>query len=78
MFLSQNTDVLAVRTVVLELKDLTGTTISVPIEHMSPVPSHPELSQVTIRIPDGVTPGDYWATLVNGTARSNAVIVSFQ
>lgn len=78
MFLSPSIDVLGANNLVLELKDLNGTVFNVPIEHMSAVPSHPELAQLTVRIPDGVTAGDYWAALVNGTARSNAVILSLQ
>jgi hypothetical protein len=77
MFFSPNTDVLGMNAV-MELKDLAGNAITVPIEHQSAVPSHPQLAQITIRIPDGVSAGDYWATLVSGTMRSNSVIVSFQ
>jgi Subtilase family len=77
MFFSPNTDVLRMNAV-MELKDLAGNPITVPIEHLAAVPSHPQLAQITIRIPDGVSAGDYWATLVSGTMRSNSVIVSFQ
>jgi hypothetical protein len=77
MFFSPNTEVIGT-SAVLELKDVAGTVTAAPIEHMSPVPSHPQFSQITVRIPDGLVSGDYWATLVNGAQRSNSVIVSFQ
>jgi hypothetical protein len=77
MFISPNTDVLGANASI-ELKDLAGNVTTVPIEHLAQIPSHPQLAQVTIRIPDGVTSGDYWATLVSGTMRSNSAIVSFQ
>ncbi len=78
MFISPNTAVLGMNAVMMELKDVAGNVTLVPIEHLAAVPSHPQLAQITIRIPDGVTSGDYWATLVSGTMRSNSVIVSFQ
>jgi len=77
MFFAPSTDVLSTHATV-ELKDVAGTVTTVSIEHMAQVPSHPQFAQITIRIPDGVSAGDYWATLVDGTQRSNSVIVSFQ
>ena len=78
MLFSPNTDVLSAQSPSFELKDMAGNVTIVPIEHMAAVPTQPQLAQVTFRIPDTVTSGDYWATLVSGSMRSNSVIVSFQ
>jgi hypothetical protein len=77
MFFSPNTDVVSAQNVSVELKNLQGATQNVPIEHVCAVPSNPNFAQITIRLPDQAA-GEYWATLVSGTMRSNSVIVSFQ